>query len=116
MIRQVRRGVYRLIETKGYTKILLLNNVKYAWIFARPIGQILVKTRNPYETGALLGAGEFRMYEVEDEEELTDQRHLELRVGEDEWQGYLLPSGLPTTNKVRVRIIPTNELVSAHRV
>jgi hypothetical protein len=44
-----------------------------------------------------------------DEAHLTDQQHLELNVGDHTWQGYLLPTGLPTPDKKRVRIIATNE-------
>jgi len=60
----------------------------------------------------MLSLGQFRLYDVKDEPKLTDLIHLELFVGGGLWQGYLLPTGLPTDKDKRNRIIPTDELIT----
>ncbi len=112
MIRLLRSGHYELLETKAQTKVLVLNSKIYAWINAAGIGEILVTSHNPPHADTILALGEFRLYAVDDEPQLSDQRHLELAVGEDVWQGYLLPTGLPTNRKKRSRVIPTEEAIT----
>jgi hypothetical protein len=112
MIRVVRQGRYKLLETKAQTKILFLDAAVYAWINARGIGEILVSTHKPHQTDTILSLGRYRLYEVEDEPKLSDQQHLELAVGESSWQGYLLPTGLPDDKKKRSRVIPTHETIT----
>jgi hypothetical protein len=112
MIRVARQGRYKLLETKAQTKILFLDAAAYAWINARGIGEILVSTHKPHKTDTTLSLGRYRLYEVEDEPKLSDQQHLELAVGENSWQGYLLPTGLPEGDKKRSRVIPTHEIIT----
>lgn len=113
MITTNAQGRYRLIETKKQTKILTLDEERsYAWINIGAIGEILVATHNPYKTDAILSVGNYRLYEVKDEPDLTDLLHLELHAGNGTWQGYLLPTGLPIGEKKRNRIIPTTELIT----
>ena len=52
------------------------------------------------------------LYKVKDEPNFVDLFHLELLVGEGVWQGYLLPTGLPTAEKKRNRIIPAKEVIT----
>ncbi|OGH21491.1 MAG: hypothetical protein A2958_01455 [Candidatus Levybacteria bacterium RIFCSPLOWO2_01_FULL_38_13] len=113
MIRAITSGQYKLIETWGHTKILQLNGKRsYAWIVAKNIGELLVSTFKKHAADYILSAGSYRLYEVTDEPNLIDGMHLELLAGEGLWQGYLLPTGLPTRKKVRNRIIPTKELLT----
>lgn len=112
MIRVLRQGRYKLLETKAQTKILRLDDEVYAWVNARGIGEILVTSHNPHKTDNVLSLGRYRLYGAEDEPELSDQQHLELAVGESAWQGYLLPTGLPQGDKKRSRVIPTRELIT----
>lgn len=113
MIKLLQEGKYKLIETKGQTKILKLDNKKtFAWINAKDIGEILVSTHKPHKTDCILAMGGYRMYEVKKEPKLADLIHLELSVGEGSWQGYLLLTGLPTDGKIRNRIIPTDEIIT----
>lgn len=111
MIRLLQRGRYELLETKTQTKVLVLGRRAYAWINAAGIGEILVATHNPLLTDTVLALGKYRLYDVDDEPRLSDQQHLELAVGEDTWQGYLLPTGLPKGEKRRSRVIPTSEVI-----
>lgn len=110
MIRLLETGRYELLETKAQTKVLVLDGVIYAWINAGGIGEILVAAHNPPQADTVLALGEYRLYDVDNEPKLSDQLHLELAVGEDAWQGYLLPTGLPTGKKRRSRVIPTTEV------
>lgn len=112
MIKIIQQGNYTLIETRRHIKILQLDRDVFAWITVKDIGEILVSSHNPHVTDHALANGAYRMYEVLDEPRLTDLTHLELLVGNGQWQGYLLPTGLPTDKKSRSRIIPTQEIIT----
>lgn len=113
MIRVLQEGNYKLIETRGEIKILTLDRKEvFAWINLQEIGEILVASHKPHKTDHILALGRYRMYEVKNEKNLTDLIHMELLVGEGIWQGYLLPTGLPKKEKIRSRIIPTNEHIT----
>ncbi len=113
MIKLINEGNYQLIETKGQTKILTLNNKKtFAWVNLDEIGEILVSSHKKHITDNLLAIGKFRHYDVKDEPGLTDLEHLELFVGSGKWQGYLLTTGIPTEKNKRKRIIPTDEIIT----
>ena len=114
MITLQHNGKYKLIETKHNTKVLYLDNKTYAWVEPASIGEILVASHNVHKTDCVLGIGEYHMYMVEDEPKLSDQLHLELEVGHKSWQGYLLPTGLPTRQRKRTRIIPTREIIAGN--
>lgn len=113
MITLLQAGDYELIETKQQTKILILDGKKlFAWIVAEGIGEVLVLSKKSHQVKALLAAGKYRLYRVKDEPELVDLEHLELLVGHGKWQGYLLPTGMPTNKDKRNRIIPTAECIT----
>lgn len=112
MIKKTKEGKYTLIETRRHIKILRLDRRVFAWIIADSIGEILVTSHNPHQTDHMLAAGIYKIYDVKDVEKLTDLMHLELFVGSGLWQGYLLPTGLPTDKKTRSRIIPTKEIIT----
>jgi hypothetical protein len=112
MIRLLEKGDYKLIETKGQTKILILDGKSFAWVSAGDIGEILVASHKSHVVDHFLAIGKYRMYDVEDEPNLADTQHLELLVGEGFWQGYLLPTGLPEGENKKNRIIPTVETIS----
>jgi hypothetical protein len=103
-----------LIETKGQTKVLYLGDKTYAWVEPADIGEILVHSHNVHKTDCVLSIGDYVIYKVDDEPELSDQQHLELETGKKSWQGYLLLTGLPTDKKIRGRIIPTTEVITKH--
>lgn len=113
MISLQKRGQYRLITTKNHTNMLILDDTTiFAWITAQNIGEVLVFSHSLPDLGSILIKGSYRLYSVKDEPKLTDLDHLELFVGEGTWQGYLLPTGLPTNEDKRNRIIPTNEIIT----
>lgn len=112
MIKLLKRGKYFLVETRNDTKILTLDGKTYAWIFTKSIGEMLVTTHKKHKTDQKLAKGEYRLYEVKDEPKLVDTLHLELSIGEGDWQGYLLITGFPKDKKTKSRIIPTEEVVS----
>jgi len=113
MIKLIQQGKYRLIETAGQTKMLILDEeYLFAWVNAADIGEILVASRKPHKTDTILAIGRYRLYSVKNEPKLTDLFHLELHAGNGTWQGYLLPTGQPTQDKKRNRIIPTDEIIT----
>lgn len=120
MIKRVETGIYRLTETPHRMKLLSLSrHGKYILTGIEGIGDILAVTRRPHRIHATLSAGTYHVYDVIDEPHLSDQLHLEVEVGAGQWQGYLLPTGLPSGDKLRSRIIPTHEVVTdnpAHNV
>jgi hypothetical protein len=115
MKKLLKKGKYTLIETKGNTKILILESLGiFAWINAEKIGGILVKAHNKFKLESILAMGDYKLYNVKEEPKLVDLEHLELMVGDGSWQGYLLPKGIPSSKEKRHRIIPTNELVQSY--
>ncbi len=112
MISILQQGEYKLIETKGQTKILYLGSETYAWVEPAGIGEILVHSHNLHKADCVLSVGNYFIYDVVDEPKLSDQQHLELATGNESWQGYLLLTGLPTDEKIRGRIIPTQEVIT----
>lgn len=113
MIKLIKKGTYQMVETKpGQTKILTLDNKAiYAWPNTT-VGEILVTSSKGHKIDCVLSVGEYRLYQVKDEPNLVDLTHLELQVGPKLWQGYLLPTGLPTKSNIRNRVIPTQETIS----
>ncbi len=112
MIKLEDTGKYILYETFDHTKILELDdNDRFAWIIAGEIGDILVSTQKKFNALTVLSKGNFRLYDVKNEPELTDLQHLELFAGDGHWQGYLLPKGLPNGVR-RHRIVPTKEIIT----
>lgn len=112
MIKVMEEGKYKLTETKGQTKILTLDNKIFAWVNTANIGEILITSHKKHKTDTVLATGSYRLYEVKNEPNLTDLQHLELYVGDNTWQGYFLTTGLPTNEKKRNRIIPTDEIIT----
>ena len=111
MIHLVKRGDYTLLETKHRTKVLSLDNKEqYAWIHAKGIGDVLVRSRKKHHSANILAAGKYRVCDVENEPGIADSPHLELSLGNGRWQGYLLLNGLPKYND-KNRIIPTDEII-----
>lgn len=113
MIKLLKRGTYALTETKRQTKVLTLDKKQtFAWINAKGIGEILVRSRKKHTPDNILAIGRYRICDVEDEPNLTDTQHLELSVGNGVWQGYLLPTGLPKYVDKRNRVVPTDEIIT----
>ena len=117
MIQLAKEGYYKLIESKGQTKILILDDkITLAWVNVAEIGEILVTSHKSHKTDTILAIGRYRIYSVKDESDLTDLSHVELHVGNGIWQGYLLPTGLPNEKKKRSRIIPTKETITVSTI
>jgi len=107
-------GLYKLVETKENTKLLYLDDRAYAWIMPKTTGEILVVMRQEHKFDTVLSTGHYCLYDVKDEPKLTDLEHLELQVGDHEWQGYLLPTGMPVESKIRSMIISTNQTITTN--
>ena len=116
MICIIRKGQYRLIETKNHIKVLYLDDDVYAWPNTEQYGEMLVTSHREHKTDAILSSGRYFLYDVDDEKEFNDNFHLELEVGADKWQGYLLLTGLPDDHKKRGKIIATNEVIKGRAI
>lgn len=112
MIRTIRHGFYKLIESKNHTKLLQLDKDLYAWLRLANYGEMLVVSHRNHPVGSLLSTGRYNLYTVDEEPEVADHIHLELEAGLGKWQGYLLLTGLPNDHKIRSRIIPTHEIIT----
>lgn len=113
MITVIKTGDYRLVGTKGKTMLLILDGTQvFSWIDATGFGDILGVSHAQHDRGRIFAIGKYRLYDVQDEQGLTDVEHLELMVGKGTWQGYLLPTGLPDEKEKRKRIIPTEERIT----
>jgi len=113
MIRLQTIGAYTLYQTKkSHTKMLKMGKGTYAWVDFENIGEILVDSRGDYTAECTLSDGEYRIYDIDEEPNLNDNTHLELQVGRNKWQGYLLLTGLPSKDRQRTRMIPTNEIIT----
>lgn len=111
MIQLIDQGDFKLYKTKNNTEILVLDKVKFAWVDAGKLGDILVPSKVTNGASSILSVGKFRLYDVKNEDKLTDLMHLELFVGGGVWQGYLLPTGLPKKSD-KNRIIATKESIT----
>lgn len=116
MIKLIEEGKYKLVETKKFTKVLYLNDKAYAWVEFEGVGELLVTTLKQHSVGAVFSEGRYRIYDVEDEPSLVDHQHLELEIGGGDWQGYLLITGLPDSDKIRARVIPTHEIITTDSI
>ncbi len=114
MIRLKKQGKYQLGETKSGVKLLHLDDKQYIWLNIPSIGDVLSLPSLPHVTTAVFSEGVYRLYDVKDESDLVDLRHLELEIDSNQWQSYLLLTGLPRGRKRRSRIIPTNEKVAEY--
>ena len=115
MITQTRDGTYKLLQTQGKITMLSLDDEMFTWLEVEGIGEVLVAASKTHYAETVLSEGQYRLYDVDDEPNLSDQQHLELEAEHGKWKGYLLPTGLPEGKKIRSRIIPTKELIAANQ-
>lgn len=114
MIKLAEQGTYKIVETWGETRLIVLNETNcFAWVYAGDeIGEILVATKKKFSDQYTLARGKYRLYEVDQENGLSKGEHLELYIGEGFWQGYILPTGFPKGRNVRNKIIPTRQIIT----
>jgi hypothetical protein len=115
MITTVETGTYTLVQTTRHTKMLRLDDDTFIWLHTKTAGGILMASAAAHDADFTLSTGHYYLYHTEEEEpHLTDSWHLELEFGENTWQGYLLPTGLPDDKKTRKRILPTNQIITGN--
>jgi hypothetical protein len=95
--------------------VLAVDDGVYSWVTGERMGVVLVTSHHDYTDYHILATGYYRLYDVKSEPGLSPQQHLELNVGYNLWQGYLLPSGLPNKTRKLVKIMPTKEVVSVKK-
>lgn len=111
MIKLLSKGSYRLVGTKDNTNILYLGEQGYHWAYAPKIGHLLTFCKHAHKQWYVINQGSYKIYEVKDDPKLVDLKHLQLSIGKNQWQGYLLLTDLPSYRKIRRRIEPTEELI-----
>lgn len=112
MITVIDRGSYCLLENKKQGKMLIFDGKKsYSIKDYGSLKKIYFNPLRNVKNDCLLCMGNFRLYKVSNEEHLSSNFHLELNIGQGQWQGYLLPKGLPKNRTIN-KIIPTQELIS----
>lgn len=114
MIRLCRKGAYKLIETERHNKVLFLGSDTYAWEEPIGKGELVAIAHEVQVTDLTLSIGQFRLYGACSEPELSGVPHLELEIGKNSWQGFLLPTGLPKNSDARARIVPTEEVITSN--
>lgn len=92
--------------------MLRLDEKEYLWEYAKGIGDLLLFAKQEHPPLSILSKGTYKIYDVKNEPEYVDLQHLELSVGNNTWQGYLLLTGLPNARKIRSKFVPTNEIIS----
>lgn len=113
MIDLIRDGHYELAETATHTHLLTLDGAEhYAWVLAKGIGEILITAKHHHQIIRVLARGQYIQFNVADEIGLHAGEHLELALGDGQWQGYWLPHGLPN-GKYRRLVVPTWESIAA---
>ena len=112
MITPTSRGTFKLLETKRGQRVLYLNDEIYEFVTPN---RIRSSFRKYHKSDCVLSAGRFQIYFVSVENHITEHWHLELEVGANIWQGYLLPQGLPGEEFYVTRLLPTSEIISKNR-
>lgn len=113
MVKAIKQGDYRLIQTDNGARVLNLSQKKnYIWIRNDGNGEIKIVNSLDLKTSSILAEGKYRVYEVNSETKLADGLHLELSTGPGRWQGYLLTQGLPKHENLSSRIVPTIEVIT----
>jgi hypothetical protein len=105
-VRVLERGKYELFEdAHGHRFLVLDGNRWYAWIDAQR-SPLLVRTDSDHEIERTLQRGRFLLVNFRRDPKFKDMPHLFLQKG-DEYQEYLLPSGLPSPRDPQVRFVVT---------
>lgn len=114
MIKILKRGSYQLYEIDNFTKMFCLDNLRtYKWMNTTTE---FFENQNNIQPITTLAIGRYFLYDVNEEEALTNLQHLELYLGKRTWQGYLLPGGLPTKKEKKKKIVPTEEIITKSSV
>jgi hypothetical protein len=107
MITVLAAGEYILKDNGHDSRMLVLDDQSYSWYDE----SLEFSHANSFSLN-ILTRGNYRIYQVEGERNLTPGVHLEMSTGGSHWQGYVLPEGLPNWFNYRRLMIPTSELVS----
>lgn len=116
MVKLLESGRYRLVETTSNLKALMLTGGRtFLWKNYGCSGKIQQTTKlDTNQICCVLAANNYRLYNISDEQGLTNGTHLELYVGKSKWQSYLLAKGLPG-EKGKKAITKINEVITKVR-
>jgi hypothetical protein len=110
-VRVLERGKYELFEdAHGHRFLVLDGDHWYAWIAAQR-SPILVRTDSDHEIKRTVQRGKYFLVDFRQDPKFKDMPHLFLQKG-DEYQEYLLPSGLPSQRDPQVRFVVTRNTLA----
>jgi hypothetical protein len=110
-VRILERGRYELLEDAHGHRFLALDGKRwYAWISAQR-SPILVRTDPNHAIERTLQRGKYFLVDFRQDPKFKDMPHLFLQK-DDEYQEYLLPSGLPTERDPQVRFVVTRNALA----
>jgi len=116
MVKLLQAGRYKLEETAGDEKVLTLDdNKSFLWTEAKGSGNLKYVKLNSIETCCLHAMGNYRLYNVKNEQGLLNGQHINFHTTKSIWRGFLLPSGLPTQTDKTKKILRTTEVITKTR-
>lgn len=117
MIKLLESGRYELVETTNDLRALMLGNAKtFLWKNSGCSGNLeYISKFNPSLICCTLAANNYRLYDVENEPNLTSGQHLELYAGKRKWQPYLLSKCLPTAKDKKTPISKIDNVITKVR-
>lgn len=114
MIRLIRWGEYRLAIIAEGSTIIAIDDDVYSVFPEQATLEIYDKLASyiPAASALTLHQGNYRVFDVYDEPQLTETIHLELEDEDGYVKSYLLPRGWPNESLRRVRQIPTAQQIT----
>lgn len=113
MIRLIQWGEYRLAIIAEGNTIIAIDNHVYSLFPDHATLEFYDNQLPSLVVSALtLHRGNYRVFDVYDEPQLTETIHLELEDEDGYVKSYLLPRGLPHQNMRRARQIPTVQQIT----
>lgn len=116
MIKLIESGKYELVETTNNLKALMLAESKsFLWNNSGCSGNLQYIKLDTKQICCTLAANNYRLYDVENEPNLTSGLHLELYAGNRKWQPYLLKKGFPTEKNKKTPISKIDDVITKVR-
>lgn len=109
MIRLIQWGNYRLAMIAEGNAFISIDDDVYSLY---PDYKTMESSEADMDAALTLHHGDYKLYDVYDEPQLTETIHLELEDEDGYIKSYLLPQGLPVNSKRRVRQLTTTQQIT----
>lgn len=110
-----KQGQYELFETTKSHQILTLNQQDWYAIVEGNQGEIIVLSDSDHEKKETIQTGQFYLADFQNDPEFNDVPHLFLE-GQDHYQEFILPNGLPTTKDYQKKLVRSKENLSVAKI